>query len=157
MIGMVAPPVIHPQACYRIQMNEIPNCFYRVSIKALVLNEARDKFLLCEEENGVWELPGGGLDWGATPQEDLSREIQEEMGLVVTKVADNPSYLITAQTLHKKIWIANVLYETELENLEFTPSDECVRVKFVDKDDVQSMNVFPTITKLAAMFDPKRH
>ena len=52
-------------------MNKIPECFYRVSVKALVLNETRDKFLICEEESGVWELPGGGLDWGATPQEDL--------------------------------------------------------------------------------------
>lgn len=138
-------------------MNEIPECFYRVSVKALVLNETRDKFLICEEESGIWELPGGGLDWGTTPQEDLPREIEEEMGLVVTKVADNPSYFITDQTLNKGLWIVNVVYEAELENLDFTPSDECVNIKFVDKDDIESMNVFPTIKKLTAMFDPNNH
>lgn len=138
-------------------MNEIPECFYRVSVKALVLNETKDKFLICEEESGVWELPGGGLDWGMTPQEDLPREISEEMGLKVTKIADNPSYFITDQTLNRGIWIVNVIYETELENLDFTPSDECVNIKFVNKEDIREMNVFPTIKKLADMFDPGSH
>lgn len=43
-------------------MAEIRNRFYRVSVKALILNETRDKFLLCKQGNGVWDLPGGGLD-----------------------------------------------------------------------------------------------
>lgn len=138
-------------------MNEIPECFYRVSVKALVLNETKDKFLICEEESGWWELPGGGLDWGATPQEDLPREIAEEMGVTVTKVADNPSYFITAQTLGKKLWIVNVLYEAKLEHLNFIPSDECVNVKFVNKEDIAGMKVFPTITQLVEMFKPENH
>lgn len=138
-------------------MNEIPECFYRVSVKALVLNETRDKFLICEEESGVWELPGGGLDWGMTPQEDLPREISEEMGLKVTKIADNPSYFITDQRLNRGVWIVNVIYETELENFNFTPSDECVNIKFVNKEDINEMKVFPTIKQLAEMFDPANH
>ena len=138
-------------------MPEIPECFYRVSVKALVLNKTRDKFLICEEESGIWELPGGGLEWGATPQEDLPREIQEEMGLNVTRIAEHPSYFITDQTLRRKIWIVNVLYETELENLNFTPSNECVNIKFVDKTDIEGMQVFPTIKQLVEMFKPENH
>ena len=138
-------------------MGEIPNCYYRVSVKALILNETRDKFLICEEESGVWELPGGGLDWGATPQSDLQREIAEEMGLTVTKVADNPSYFITDQTLNRGVWIVNVIYETEVEHLNFTPSDECISVRFVDKIDIQNLKAFPTVIKLADMFKPENH
>ena len=138
-------------------MTEVPDCFYRVSVKAFILNETRDKFLICEEESGVWELPGGGLDHGMTPQEDLPREIREEMGLSVTKVADNPCYFITDQTLNSKTWIVNVLYETEVEHLEFTPSDECVNIRFVNNTDIEHLRVFPTITKLAGMFRPEDH
>lgn len=136
---------------------EIPNCFYRISIKALVLNETRNKFLVTLEENGRWELPGGGLDWGATPQEDLPREISEEMGIRVMWVANHPSYFLTGQTRTHECWVANLLYETELENLNFTPSNECLDIKFVDLKDVESLPVFPTVLGLAKIFDPTRH
>jgi len=138
-------------------MPEVPECYYRVSVKALVLNETRNKFLICEEENGVWELPGGGLDWGATPQEDLPREIREEMGLAVTSVAAHPAYFITDQTINRKVWFVNVLYETTLENLDFTPSDECINIQFVNKDDLQNIKAFPSVMKLAEMFRPENH
>ena len=139
-------------------MSEIPNCFYRVSIKALVLNETKDKFLLCKEEDGCWELPGGGLDWGMTPQEDLSRELMEEMGLKPNFIANTPSYFITGRsTNHPEIRIANVLYETELENLDFIPSDECVEIRFVNKDDVEGMELFDIPKKLLDIFNPEQY
>jgi 8-oxo-dGTP diphosphatase len=137
-------------------MNEIPECFYRVSVKALVLNETRDKFLLCKEDNGTWELPGGGLDWGSSPQEDLPREIKEEMGLEVTKVADNPSYFVTRKSL-KGFWVVNILYEAELNHLNFTPSDECVDIQFVDKEVIREMKVLPSTQKFAEMFKVENH
>lgn len=138
-------------------MNEIPDCFYRVSVKALILNEAKDKFLICEEESGVWELPGGGLDWGMTPHEDLPREISEEMGLPTTYVAAEPSYFITDQTLNRGVWIVNVIYRTEVAHLDFTPSDECVNIAFVDQGDLSDKRVFPTVHTLAERFDPEHH
>lgn len=138
-------------------MDKVLDCFYRVSVKALVLNESKDKFLICEEETGVWELPGGGLNWGEIPQQDLSREVYEEMGIKVTGVADNPSYFITAQSTNRGVWIVNVVYETTLKNLDFIPSDECVNIKFVNKRDIKDMKVFPTVKKLAEMFNPENH
>lgn len=138
-------------------MIEVPECYYRVSVKALILNETRDKFLICEEESGVWELPGGGLEWGATPQEDLPREIMEEMSLKVLKVADHPSYFITDQTLRRKQWIVNVVYETEVENLDFSPSSECINIKFVNQADIKDINMFPAVKQLASMFNPNNH
>lgn len=139
-------------------MNQIPNCFYRVSVKALVLNETRDKFLLCKEADGRWELPGGGLDWDMTPHEDLPRELMEEMGLKAIYIADNPSYFITGRSTHyPETRIVNVLYETKLEHLNFTPSDECVEIRFVNKDKVEGMELFDGPKKLLAMFAPENH
>lgn len=136
---------------------DVPDCYYRVSAKALILNEARDKFLICEEESGVWELPGGGLDWGMTPQEDIPREIAEEMGLSTTFVASEPAYFITDQTINRGVWFVNVVYETEVADLDFTPSDECIQIAFVNQSDITDKHVFPSVAKLAARFDPFRH
>ncbi|MBT3282916.1 NUDIX hydrolase [bacterium] len=138
-------------------MNEIPNCFYRVSVKALVLDESRTKFLIVQEKNGDWALPGGGLDWGTTPQEDLPREIQEEMGLKVKWVAGNPSYFLSAKSKGKEIWVANIVYETELENLDFTPSYECNALKFVDANSLEGLTIFSSVRELSEKFNPKNH
>lgn len=138
-------------------MQEIPECFYRVSVKALILNEKRDKFLVCLERNGKWSLPGGGLDWGATPQEDLPREIKEEMGLAVVKIADNPCYFITELSQNGEVWMANILYEAELNDIDFTSSYECMDIKFVNSEDINEMQTFASVATLADMFNPKKH
>lgn len=135
----------------------LPPCFYRVSIKALILDETRTKFLVVQEQNGEWEFPGGGLEWGEVPQDDLRREIEEEMGLPVTSVAKHPSYFLTCQN-HKGDWIANIFYEVTLSNFDFTPSDECVAIRFLTPDEARTLPArFGNIAELAGMFDPIRH
>ena len=137
---------------------QLPDCCYRVSIKALILNGSRDKFLIAKEDNGYWGLPGGGLDHGTTPQEDLPREIMEEMGLKTTWVADQPCYFHTGQQMmNPSTKIANVLYECTVENLDFTPSSECVEIAFVDKNNIAALQLFDDIIELANVFDPKKH
>ena len=39
-------------------MSEIPNNYYRTSVKALILDETRTKFLISEEENHRYDFPG---------------------------------------------------------------------------------------------------
>lgn len=143
-------------------MTNVPECFYRVSAKALILNEERDKFLIMQESNGQWDLPGGGLDWGTSPQEDVEREIVEELSLKVLSVSGKPSYFYTNPKPRKSdperfIWCAYVLYEVELENLDFTPSDECVAIRFVDKENLPQENVHLQVSNLADVFDPSNH
>lgn len=134
----------------------INTCLYRISVKALVLNEDRTKFLITQEDNGKWELPGGGLDWREDPKTCLTRELQEEMSINVVSVAPNPSYFITVEHLKGHAWVANVLYETVVENLEFKPSNECVAIRFVDLADIKYLDVFPNVLTFAKVFIPKR-
>jgi len=47
---------------------QVPDCRYRISIKALILDKDK-RFLLVQEDTGLWELPGGGLEFGEAPQE----------------------------------------------------------------------------------------
>lgn len=134
----------------------IPNAFYRVSIKGLILDKTGKKFLVIQEDNKWWELPGGGLDWGESPAECLKREIKEEMGLTVTKVNPDLAYYIIFNN-KKKTWIINLVFEAKVKNLEFTPTQECQKIKFISPKEINSMNVFNNVKQFAKLFDSKKH
>jgi mutator protein MutT len=54
---------------------------YPVSIKGVLVRA--DRVLLVHNERGEWELPGGRLEVGETPEQCVAREITEETGLAV--------------------------------------------------------------------------
>lgn len=131
---------------------DIPNRFYRISVKALILNETKNKFLIIKQECGVWDMPGGGLDWGENVKDALSREITEEMGLKIKLMSGNPSYFITTMGPNKDIWIANVFYEVQLEDLNFKPSEECIDFRFVSVDELKDYNVLDNVLEFSKVF-----
>lgn len=55
---------------------------YPVSVKGVVARDGR--ILLLQNERGEWELPGGRLEMGETPEQCVVREIAEETGWAVT-------------------------------------------------------------------------
>ena len=137
-------------------MDDIRSGFYRVSIKGLILDETRTKFLIILEDKGFWELPGGGMDWGESVETCLKRELKEEMGLTVTYVNPFPSYYLIGKNT-KDHWTLNLVFEIKVKDLNFTPSDECQELRFILPEEVGSINTFRTVKELAAVFDSKRH
>lgn len=138
-------------------MDQIPNWFYRISAKALILNKDK-KFLLVREEKW-WELPWGWLEYGETPQEWIKRELLEEIWINVINVKEKPSYFITTQ---KDNWvrISNVIYETQVNNDEifnFKPSDECQEVRFFDASEAQNEKLFPNVMEFIKYFNVSNH
>jgi len=139
----------------------MPNCYYRVSVKALILDEQK-RFLLTLENKGWWELPGGGLDFGEEPSECLIRELKEEMGLEVIHINKQPSYFVTAlnksTALNKNgIWFSNIIYEVKVKDLNFTPSDECVKIQFFTKEEALKENLFYNVSEFVKIYDPSNH
>ncbi len=133
----------------------ILKCFYRISIKALILDEKK-RFLLIKEENGKWELPGGGLDFGEKAQDCLIREIKEEMGLDLIFIDENPSYFLTSQKENGQ-WISNIIYHTKVKNLNFIASDECIELRFFTKEEALKENLFSNIVSFIDLYNPKNH
>ena len=138
-------------------MDQIPNWFYRISAKALILDENK-RFLLVREEKW-WELPGWGLEYWENPQEWIKRELYEEMWINVINVKDNPSYFITAKK-HNWVRIANIIYDTEVnidEIFNFKPSDECLETRFFDVNKAKNEKLFPNVMEFLKHFNPSDH
>ena len=138
-------------------MNQVPNWFYRVSLKALILNEDK-QFLLIREEKW-WELPWWWLEYWENPQECIKRELFEEMWVSVLSIEENPSYFITAKK-DNWIWIANAVYKTQIDIDKinnFKVSDECQDVKFFNAEEAENEILFPNVREFIKYFNPSNH
>lgn len=128
------------------------SCYYRLSVKALV-TDANKNFLLARESNGTWDMLGGGLDHDEDPIVALRREIQEEAGLEVASINPLPKYFVTAHKTEKDIYIANVIYEVKIKNLQFTPSEECEELRYFTAEEAKKVALLPNVEKLLDALD----
>jgi 8-oxo-dGTP pyrophosphatase MutT (NUDIX family) len=123
---------------------------YRVSAKALIFDEDH-KILLVKEKRG-WELPGGGIEQGESPQETITREITEECGFEIEKINESPSlmWIINRPESSDELdrWRVLIGFETKLKSLEFTPSKEALEYRFVSKEEMEDLDLHPNIEQL---------
>ncbi|MGC4796235.1 NUDIX hydrolase [Micromonospora saelicesensis] len=70
---------------------------YQLPISVKLVIDHHGKVLLLRNERDEWELPGGKLEVGETPEDGVCREVAEELGLTITEVdiIDSWVYVIT--------------------------------------------------------------
>jgi 8-oxo-dGTP pyrophosphatase MutT (NUDIX family) len=103
---------------------------YQVTIKGLCFDE-QERVLLVQENTGRWDLPGGRMEHGEDFHSTLRRECREEMGIDCRILDKHPHWAWSA--LHDDgLWKVVLCFRIALPHLDFTASDECVALNFVD-------------------------
>jgi 8-oxo-dGTP pyrophosphatase MutT (NUDIX family) len=87
---------------------EIPDAFYRVSIKVIIKDDHGRLLVVQDMTDGSWEVPGGGLDNGETIEQTAKREIQEELGVELVKFNDKTIAMTLG--LHPNNYMTLMLY-----------------------------------------------
>jgi len=129
----------------------VKQCHYRISAKAILRN-SEWKFALCLKEMLVdWvlqsrlDIPWGWIDHWETAIETIKREIFEEMWLIVRHIDPSPKYFFTWESTCTRIPMWIVCYETEVENFDYTPSEECRVMNFYSLEEALNADLYPAV------------
>jgi len=101
----------------------------RLGCSAAIFDEHREKVLLTKRaDNGLWCLPGGGVEPGESVEETIIREVWEETGLTVrvlrlTGVYSDPDWLVVYND-ENAVQIVALNFEAEITVGEPGLSDE---------------------------------
>lgn len=109
---------------------------FHISVKGLIKCDKR--FLLLQEDDGLWEAPGGRVDEGEMLKESLVRELGEELNLKLSE-EDISNLIGIDQRYDYKLgdgWaLITFFYEISLkDDFEVNLSNEHVAFVWVNKE-----------------------
>lgn len=94
------------------------------SFIVLFRNNKKDQvFLIYRSDSPIWNLPGGGIETGETPEEAAYREAKEETGFKI-KITNKLGKYKNIDVKTGGIWNTTHLFEGRVLSGEFVPEFE---------------------------------
>lgn len=112
-------------------MSKYPSTFFRVSVKAIIKNQA-GHVLVCKENSPNWNLPGGGIEHGEDPITALQRELSEEVGLSFIPQAAQLHKAINFFVAEKDIHMLWMVYKIAIDTPQIVLGPEVSEADFID-------------------------
>lgn len=88
--------------------------------------------LVFRNSQGIWEIPGGGLEHDETVETCLIREVREEIGVRVASVGDTVGIWRSANKKYGYMQL-RIGVRVQLASNQFEPSGEAEEIRFVAK------------------------
>ena len=111
---------------------------FPVSIKGVVVHA--NKVLLLKNPRDEWELPGGRLEVGETPEECVAREIAEETGWQVRVGPVLDTWLYHVEPVNRHVFIATYGCHL-LAGPEIVLSNEHVSANLFEERELSGLNL----------------
>ena len=105
----------------------------------LIDNRKEEKL---KEVDGKWELPGGKMEFGETPEETVKREVMEETGYKV-KIEKMLTYTKTEIIEYKEKLQHTVIFYyicKVIEKQEGSNDRKINKIKWIAKDEIDNFN-----------------
>jgi 8-oxo-dGTP pyrophosphatase MutT (NUDIX family) len=118
----------------------------RLGCSAVIFDEARKKVLLTKRaDNGLWCLPGGGVDPGESVEETVIREAWEETGLTIRVlrligVYSDPDWLVVYNE-SDAVQIVALNFEAEITAGEPGLSDETSECGYYSLEEMVTLDM----------------
>ena len=119
------------------------------SVTAIVTNESGALLLVHKTDNDLWALPGGGMDAGEYIADAAMREVKEETGFDVevtglVGIYTNPGHVMAYDDGEVRQQFS-VCFTTRLLGGELRTSSETSEVRFVPVDEIDDLNIHPSM------------
>lgn len=107
---------------------------FRVTLKAVILNDRGETLVVKESGRDWWDIPGGGIDHGETVKQALSRELSEEVSFAgefeyETLLAEDPHYLESLNLYQMRI-----TFLVKPNSSAFSAGDDGDEIQFINAD-----------------------
>lgn len=134
MINDIHGVVEHPEGARKTDY------LYRLSIKAIIFNDAGEILFVKESGRDWWDLPGGGMDHGEDIKAAIAREMKEEVNLTgdfTYRIAhvDDPAELKNAKVLQVRL-----IFILKPDIMEFSPGDDGDEVAFLSLEKLKEID-----------------
>lgn len=126
------------------RISKINNCIYRVSVKALVVNDGK-VLLVKEDDDDFWDIPGGGLDHGESLNEALIREVTEELGVPTDKIKTDYELAFASTGIIKGMPKINLFYLVSVPPDEIRPTQCVAEHGWFTPEKVQKLYINPSV------------
>lgn len=119
--------------------DRLPSTFYRVTVKGLIFDE-KNRLLVCMNEEGGYELPGGGLEHGETLGSCLKRELKEELGAELLEMGDVVC-VYDMRSPYRNVPVIRIAVRATIRMAEFQPGDSIVSYRYVAKEEFMTLSL----------------